>query len=146
MAEAVIKNSTSADIAKMRAACDSAARNDFGPQMYFEHGLHGVYIRVGENRFLEHLYMRGMALLNVLYIHGLRACTDENWILEYRKQHHQEELDIIAAIEARDLARLKHALTLHINNFRDFILMTVRSWPPKGLNWNRERELENDYA
>ena len=104
--------------------------------MSFEEGLHGHYARVAGNQFLEHLYQRVMALLNVLYIQALRSCTDEEWIEEHRRAHHEEELEIIQAIEANDLAGLETAVTLHVNNFGDDLLALLKRWPPKGLDWD----------
>lgn len=140
LARFVIEFATAEDIADMYDACNRAANTSVGPEVFYEHGLHGVYVGVARNGFLQDLYSQGMALLNVLYIHGLRACTDETWVQDYRKQHYEEELQIIEAVEARDLQELERRVTIHINNFRDFILTTGRNWTPRGLTWDKALE------
>jgi DNA-binding GntR family transcriptional regulator len=117
----------------MRKACEDAAA---ASELFFEEGLHGYYARVSGNSFLEHLYQRVMALLNVLYIQGLLSCDDEIWKGDYRKKHHDEELYIVEAISAKDLEQLQLAITTHVNNFRDFLIDTLERWSPNGLNWN----------
>jgi len=140
MAKAVIKNATKDDILNMRRACQDAEIAKPASELFYEEGLHGYFARVARNNFLEHLYQRVMALLNVLYIHGLRSCDDENWIREYRQTHHDEEIRIVDAIAVGDLAKLEEAITFHVNNFRDFILITLEKWHPKGLNWNSQED------
>ena len=138
MAKDVIQNITPDDISIMRTACNSAAIVQPSAELVFEEGMHGIYARISGNSFLEHLYQRVMALLNALYIQGLRVCNDEEWVREHRETHQQEELEIIAAIEAGNLADLENVVTLHVNNFGDFLLATLKKWPPKGLTWDLE--------
>lgn len=136
MAHTVIQNVTPKDIEIMRSACLKAASVLPSVRLSFEEGLHGYYANISGNKFLEHLYKRVMALLNVLYIQGLRSCEDENWINEHRRVHYEEEMDIIAALEANDLARLENAVKLHVKTFGVDLLTALKEWPPIGLNWS----------
>jgi len=138
MAKSVIENVTSEDIPKMREACQRAVSVDPAVELYFEEGLHGYYARVSANRFLDHLYQRVMALLNVLYIQALRSCDDDVWIQEHRQSHFEEELQIVDAIDADDLEALEEKVSLHIQNLGDFLLTTLKKWPPAGLNWHED--------
>ena len=133
MAKSVIKNVTSEDISLMREACQRAASVDPAVELYFEEGLHGHYARISENRFLNHLYQRVMALLNILYIQALRSCDDKRWIEEHRQSHFEEEL-----IANGNLKALEEMVSLHIQNLGLFLLSTLNKWTPAGLNWSED--------
>jgi DNA-binding GntR family transcriptional regulator len=143
MAKAVVQHATEADIQAMRQASERALNAERAltiepaADLVFEQGLHGRYARVAQNQFLEHLYQRVMTLLNVLYIQGIRSCEDEHWVRDFRRKHYSEEVAIADAIAARDLSELEEAVTTHVHSFQSFLLETLRTWPPQGLNWER---------
>jgi DNA-binding GntR family transcriptional regulator len=135
MAKAVVQHATEDDILAMRQASERALMAEPAAELVFEQGLHGRFAQVAQNRFLEHLYQRVMTLLNVLYIQGIRSCEDADWIRDFRQKHYSEEVEIADAIVVRDLPRLEEAITTHLHGFRSFLLETLRTWPPQGLNW-----------
>ncbi len=135
MAKAVVQHATDDDILAMRQASERALLVEPDADLAFEQGLHGRFAHVAQNRFLEHLYQRVMTLLNVLYIQGIRSCQDADWIQDFRQRHHAEEVEIADAIAVRDLSRLEEAITTHVHGFQSFLLETLRTWPPQGLNW-----------
>lgn len=135
MAKSVIDNVSAEDIPKLRKACEAAAITRPNPDHSFEEGLHGYFAKIAGNDFMFHLYQRVMALLNVLYIQAMRTSEDREWIRKYKDQHYAEELVIVESIADRDLSQLEKAVTTHIINFGDFIISSLKKWPPKGVNW-----------
>ena len=135
MAKGVVQHATEDDILAMKQASERALMAEPAAELVFEQGLHGRFAQVAQNRFLEHLYQRVMTLLNVLYIQSIRSCKDAEWIREFRQNHYSQEMQIVDAIVARDLPRLEEAVTTHLSSLQSFLLETLRTWPPQGLNW-----------
>lgn len=138
MGQNVIKHATDEDIQAMREASERALKALPAADLVFEQGLHGQFAHAAQNSFLEHLYQRVMTLLNVLYIQGIRSCEDAAWIQDFRLKHYVEEVEIADAIVARDLDRLEEAIATHVGGFQSFLLETLRTWPPQGLNWEQQ--------
>jgi DNA-binding GntR family transcriptional regulator len=139
MARSVIQNVTKSDIEKLRQACVRVSDDHSDTKLFFEEGLHGQFAQISGNKFLERIYTRVMVLLNILYIQGMKSCNNETWINAYRLKHREEENKIVDAIEAGDLEKLETAISEHINNFRDFLLITLEKWRPSGLRWDDDR-------
>ena len=135
MAKGVVQHATEDDILAMKQASERALMAEPAAELVFEQGLHGRFAQVAQNRFLEHLYQRVMTLLNVLYIQSIRSCKDAEWIRDFRQNHYSQEMQIVDAIVARDLPRLEEAVTTHLSSLQSFLLETLRTWPPQGLNW-----------
>lgn len=135
MAKGVVQHATEDDILAMKQASERALMAEPAAELVFEQGLHGRFAQVAQNRFLEHLYQRVMTLLNVLFIQSIRSCEDADWIRDFRQNHYSEEMRIVDAIVARDLSTLEGAITTHLNSLQSFLLKTLKTWPPQGLNW-----------
>jgi DNA-binding GntR family transcriptional regulator len=111
MAEAVIQNGTPQDIEKLRWYAD-----DMLDTMRVL-GFHGYYAQTSGNRVLIRLHTQVHSTIGVLFS---RATTRPK--PTYLAQHQKEEEQIIQAIEDGEVARLRAAIKLHIENLEEFLL------------------------
>jgi DNA-binding GntR family transcriptional regulator len=112
MAEAVIRNATPQQIDKLRwlttQPLDGLSAS----------GLHDHCAQIAGNRVLQRLHSQVQGVLGVLFVKALRESKSDHYVV----QHRQEEKQIVAAIEARDVARLRKAIKLHVENMEGFLL------------------------
>ena len=111
MAEAVIQNATPQEIDKLRWYAD--AMLDTMRVL----GFHGYYAQISGNRVLLRLHTQVHSTIGVLFS---KATVRPN--PAYLAQHQEEEEQIIQAIEARDVARLRAAIELHMESLEEFLL------------------------
>ncbi len=112
MAEAVIQNATSQEIDKLRW---------FTTQPLDElsaSGLHDYCAQIAGNRVLQRLHSQVQGVLGVLFVKALRKSKPDHYVV----QHREEEKQIVEAIVARDVARLREVIKLHVQNIERFVL------------------------
>jgi len=112
MAEAVIQNATPQEIDKLRwfttQSLDGLSAS----------GLHDYYAQIAGNRVLQRLHSQVHGVLGVLFVKALRESKPDHYIV----QHREEEKQIVEAIAARDVARLREVIKLHVQNIEGFVL------------------------
>jgi DNA-binding FadR family transcriptional regulator len=112
MAEAVIQNATPQQIDKLRqythVSIDTPAAR----------GLHDYYAEISGNRVLQRLHGQVQGVLTVLFGKAIRTSRPTY----DATPHIQEEKQIIQALEAREVSKLREAIKLHIQSIEEFLL------------------------
>jgi DNA-binding GntR family transcriptional regulator len=112
MAEAVVRNVTPEQIDKLRWLTT---------QTYYETssiGIHDYYVQIAGNRVLQRFYSQVQGVLGVLFVKAIKKSKPDL----YLAQHSDEEKQIVEAIAARDVVRLKKVIKLHMQNIERFVL------------------------
>jgi DNA-binding GntR family transcriptional regulator len=112
MAEAVIHNAGSREIEKLRWFTTQPL-DDLSAG-----GLHDYCAQIAGNRVLQRLHSQVQGVLGVLFVKALRKSKQDDFVA----QHRQEETQIVEAIVAQDVARLRELIKLHIHNIEKFVL------------------------
>jgi DNA-binding GntR family transcriptional regulator len=112
MAEAVIQNATPQQIESLRW---------FTTQTFYEAtsvGFHELYAQISGNRVLQKFHSQVQGVITVLFGKAIRKSD----LGQYMARHSEEEKQIVEAITAHDLVRLRETIRMHMKNLEEFIL------------------------
>jgi DNA-binding GntR family transcriptional regulator len=112
MAEAVIQNITPNQI---NILCELTTQTKYEMASF---GVHDYCAEIAGNRVLQRLYSQVQGVLGVLFVKAIKKAKTDS----YLAQHSEEEKQIVEAIEARDVGKLREIIRLHVKNIEMFLL------------------------
>lgn len=112
MAEEVIQNATDEQIEQLRWLSTQTSYESSTM------GVHDYYATLASNSVLQRFYEQVQGVLTVLFGKAIRKPVPSHYLL----QHSDEEKEIVDAVSARDVARLREAIRFHVQYLEEFLL------------------------